>query len=102
MIDPTYVSVEEYQEKKSDSQNHVMVLQNYPNPANTLTKVEFIVSQKEFVSLKLYSSDGKLICTYVNKILVPGKYHVDIDVSNFKSGIYSYQINDTSLRLIKN
>ena len=102
MIDPTYVSVEEYQEKKSDSQNHVMVLQNYPNPANTLTKVEFIVSQKEFVSLKLYSPDGKLIRTYVNKLLVPGNYHIDIDVSNLKCGIYSYQINDTSLRLIKN
>jgi hypothetical protein len=101
MIDPTYVSVEEFQEKKSESENHVIVLQNYPNPANTLTKVEFIVTQKEFVSLKLYSSDGKLIRTYVNKLLIPGNYQVDIDVSNLKSGIYNYQINDTSFRLIK-
>jgi hypothetical protein len=101
MIDPTYVSVEEFQEKKSESENHVIVLQNYPNPANTLTKVEFIVTQKEFVSLKLYSSDGKLIRTYVNKLLIPGNYQVDIDVSNLKSGVYNYQINDTSFRLIK-
>lgn len=102
MIDPTYVSIEEFQRNKSDTQNNVIVLQNYPNPANTHTTVEFVVTRKQFVSLKLYSNDGKLIHTYVNKRLDTGNYHVDIDVSKLKSGVYNYQINDTSFRLIKN
>lgn len=102
MIDPTYVAIDEFQQKKSDSQNHVIVHQNYPNPATSITKVEFLVTRKDFVSLKLYSSDGKLIRTYVNNVLDPGNYHVNIDVSKLKSGVYTYQLNDVSYRLIKN
>jgi hypothetical protein len=100
-IDPTFVSITEYPKKKSNL-NAVILYQNYPNPAELTTKIKFTVIKKGFVSLHLDNIEGKEIQSYVNKILDPGAYDVDIDLHKLKSGIYNYRINNTCLRLIKN
>jgi len=100
MIDPTYVSVKELQQKKTDSES-VLVYQNYPNPAVDHTKVKFVVSKKSFVSLHLNNNEGKLLQTYVNKFLDSGAYEVELDLHDLKSGIYTYSINNICKKLIK-
>ena len=100
LIDPTYTSVEELQ-KKNKISDDVIIYQNYPNPAEYETRVKFTVLKKGFVSLRLYNSEGKQLRTYVNRILDPGNYDVDIDLQQFTRGVYSYSINNNSLNLIK-
>jgi len=101
MIDPTFVSVKEYYQKKNNPDD-VILFQNYPNPAGLTTKIKFTVTKKSFMSLHLNNIEGKEIQSYVNKVLDPGSYDVDIDLHNLKSGIYSYRINNACLKLIKN
>jgi len=101
VIDPTFVSVKEYHQKKNNP-DKVILFQNYPNPARLTTKIKFTVSKKSFVSLHLNNIEGEEIQTYVNKILDPGSYDVDIDLHNLRSGIYTYRINNACLKMIKN
>lgn len=101
MIDPTYVSVNENLQIKNNT-GDVILYPNYPNPAKYTTKIKFTVSKKCFVSLHLNTIDGKEIQSYVNKNLDPGTYDVDIDINNLQSGVYSYRINNSSFKLIKN
>ena len=101
MIDPTYTSTQEYQ-KKNKNPEEVIVYQNYPNPSENETKVKFIVAKRGFLSLQLNNIEGKEVGSYINKILNPGTYDVDIDLRNLRSGVYCYHINNKYFKLIKN
>lgn len=101
MIDPTFVSLEEFPQKNNNP-DAVVLYQNYPNPAEHTTKVKFTVTKQAFVSLRLNNIEGQEIQSYVNKVLSPGTYDVDLDIQNLKPGIYNYHINNTCLKLIKN
>ena len=66
--------------------------QNFPNPFNPVTHLEFGISDLEFVSLKVYDVLGNEIKTLVNEMKSPGVYNVEFDGSNLSSGMYFYKI----------
>ncbi|MBK8550022.1 MAG: T9SS type A sorting domain-containing protein [Ignavibacteria bacterium] len=66
--------------------------QNYPNPYNPVTNLEFGISKSGFVSLKVYDVQGREVSTLVNERLAPGTYKVDFNGSNFTSGVYFYRL----------
>ena len=66
--------------------------QNFPNPFNPITNLEFGISDLGFVSLKVYDILGKEITTLVNEKLSPGKYKVEFDGSGLPSGVYFYRL----------
>jgi len=102
MIDPAYTSISaDDLQKENRISNQVILFQNYPNPTEDETSVKFTVLKKGFVSLRLHNSDGKQVQTYINRVLDPGDYKVEIDLHKFTKGVYSYSINNCSLRLIK-
>ena len=101
MIDPTFVSVKELS-KKNNISDDVFLFQNFPNPAAITTRIKFTVTNKSFVSLHLSNIVGKEIQSYVNKVLDPGNYEINVDLEKLKPGTYNYRINNTSFKLIKN
>ncbi len=73
--------------------------QNYPNPFNPVTSIQYAVSSRQFVTLKVYDVLGNEIATLVNEEKQPGTYEVEFDatshsgeVRNLTSGIYFYQL----------
>jgi hypothetical protein len=86
--------------------------QNYPNPFNPGTKIKFDIpqnaeSQGSKVRLTIYDVLGREKAVPVNEMLVPGSYEIDIDGSNFASGIYFYRleageyVNEMKMVLLK-
>ena len=67
--------------------------QNYPNPFNGNTKIDFQISKKYFLSLKLYNIKGALIKTLAEGDYPPGNYSVDLNSSELASGIYIYSMS---------
>ncbi len=67
--------------------------QNYPNPFNPVTNLEFGISDRGFVSLKIYDLLGKEVATLVNAELNAGSYKYNFDASNLSSGIYFYKLS---------
>jgi hypothetical protein len=66
--------------------------QNYPNPFNPVTKIEYSVPQKCFVTLKVYNLLVEEVEVLINQEQTAGEYTVKFDGFNLASGIYIYRI----------
>jgi hypothetical protein len=69
-----------------------ILTQNYPNPFNPSTRIQFTISSRQFVSLKVYDVLGNEVATLVNKEKPAGIYEVNFNASGLSSGIYFYQL----------
>jgi 3-phytase len=67
--------------------------QNYPNPFNPITIINYGISEKTNVSLKIYNSLGVEIATLINEEKSAGKYTKKFDATGLPSGIYFFSLN---------
>lgn len=66
---------------------------NYPNPFNPSTTINFSLAKEGNVSLKVYNIMGELVKTIVdNAYKSAGSYNVSVRMDNFSSGIYFYTL----------
>lgn len=72
--------------------------QNFPNPFNPSTKIKFSVKENSFVSLKIFSIEGKEIANVVNDNRDGGDYEVNFDANKYglSSGTYFYTLETES------
>ena len=68
------------------------IYQNYPNPFNANTKIEFYMTENNFVTLQIINTLGRRVSTLLNQQLSPGEYSVNFEGSQLASGIYFYQL----------
>jgi len=68
--------------------------QNYPNPFNPSTSIQYAISSRQFVTLKVYDVLGKEVITLANEEKPAGMYNVEFRMQNLdlSSGIYFYQL----------
>jgi Secretion system C-terminal sorting domain len=66
--------------------------QNYPNPFNPSTSIQYTVSSRQFLTLKVYDILGREVVTLVNEEKPAGNYEVEFDGSGLGSGTYFYQL----------
>lgn len=66
--------------------------QNFPNPFNPKTNIQFDLPRVTLTRITIYDLLGKEIDVPVNQVLAAGKYNVDFDASNLASGVYFYKI----------
>jgi len=74
------------------------LLQNYPNPFNPSTRIEYTISNIDYVSLRIYNICGEEVKTLVNEYQEPGHYIVrwdgkDAIGTKVASGVYLYRIH---------
>lgn len=62
--------------------------QNFPNPFNPSTKIDFEISAASFVRIVVFDINGKEIKTLVNEFRVPGFYSEGFDAGGLPGGIY--------------
>src|SRR4030095_4956555 len=66
--------------------------QNFPNPFNPNTKINFDLPKGSDVKIVIYDLLGRETAVIANEQLDAGKYSVDFDASSFASGVYFYRI----------
>ena len=69
-----------------------ILFQNFPNPFNPSTTIQFQIPNSQFTTLRVYDTLGKEVSTLVSKKLNPGNHTCTFDGSNLASGIYYYQL----------
>ena len=75
--------------------------QNFPNPFNPTTSIEYSVPGNEYVSLKVFDILGNEVATLVNEQKAPGVYKIDFNASSLSSGIYFYKMQSGKFLKIK-
>ncbi len=66
--------------------------QNFPNPFNSSTTIEFEITAAGFVSLSVYDVLGRKVSTLVEGALEPGVHRRTFDGNALASGIYFYRL----------
>ncbi len=69
-----------------------LLKQNYPNPFNPTTNIQYAISNRQFVMIKVYDVLGNEIETLVDEEKLPGNYEVEFDASKLSSGTYFYRM----------
>jgi hypothetical protein len=74
---------------------------NYPNPFNPSTTIEFSIPIQSDVHLYVYDLLGRRIKELVNENLKMGNYSVTLNASALASGIYFYELDTNTFRATK-
>lgn len=75
--------------------------QNFPNPFNPVTKINFSIPKTTFTTLKVFDLLGREVRTLISQELQPKEYSISFDASNLTSGIYFYKLQSENFSEIK-
>lgn len=75
--------------------------QNYPNPSNPKSNIDFQLPEKTLINISVYNLLGQLVATLVNQEKDAGIYTVVFDGSNVSSGTYIYRITAGTFTEVK-
>ena len=81
------------------SEPDFVLSQNYPNPFQAETQIQFTLPKSADVHLEVFDLLGRKIATLVNGTYPSGTHSVRVDASDWAGGLYVYRLRsgDTSL-----
>jgi subtilisin family serine protease len=74
---------------------------NYPNPFNPKTSINFSLKKSGWVKLEVFNSIGQQVQVLVNEIKSEGKYSVSFDAGKSPSGMYFYRLTSDKFSDVK-
>ncbi len=82
------------------------LIQNFPNPFNNITQIQFTLSQNQHIRLKILDLTGKEVKTLVNNRMETGNHEITWNGTNNRgkevsSGVYLYELTDGRFRSVK-
>ena len=76
--------------------------QNFPNPFNPSTKINFDLPKDSKVTLVIYDLLGRVVKRLLNsEFKQAGRYSIDFNASNLASGVYFYRIEASEYEMTK-
>lgn len=72
------------------------VSQNFPNPFNAGTTIEFTLTRSDRVEIVIYDLLGRQVATIANKDFSAGRHIVWWNANDLSSGVYFYQLRSSS------
>ncbi len=88
-------------EQISETANKFELKQNYPNPFNPSTDIQFSLTERGYVLLKIYDSSGKEVETLLEGELNRGIYSFRFSPDQNASGIYFYSLVSGNNRITR-
>lgn len=73
-------------------ENNYTLMQNFPNPFNPITTIEYYLPKSSLVKLSVYDMLGRQVEILVDEEKPRGSYKVEFDANSLSSGVYFYQL----------
>jgi hypothetical protein len=70
--------------------------QNFPNPFDHMTTIEFEVLESGLYTIKVFNLLGKQVATLFDESVSPGNYTVDFNADRLSSGMYIYTLQNNN------
>jgi len=75
--------------------------QNFPNPFNPETTINFSLAQAGFTTLRVYNMLGEEVAELLNGYRNAGIQEITFDASTLSSGVYFYQLESGDFKMTK-
>jgi uncharacterized delta-60 repeat protein len=98
VIDLTFVSAEDEKELLPKT---FSLDQNFPNPFNPVTVINFALPSTGHVTLEVFNTLGEKVAQLTDGIMDAGYHSVSFDAKHLPSGIYFYQISSNNSIITK-
>jgi hypothetical protein len=90
-----FVGTKDYVEGELTGTPRLSLAQSYPNPATSLTRIEYALPTAGEVSLTVYDLAGRRVATLVSGEQAAGRHAVGWEVADIPSGVYLYRLETT-------
>jgi len=87
--------------KISSDENTIILSNNYPNPFNPVTVINYQIPYSDIVTLKVYDVSGKEVASLVNEMKNAGMHSVTFNASGLTSGFYFYKLSSNGVEQAK-
>ena len=84
-----------------DLQSSLILQQNYPNPFDQTTRIDYHIPKKIKVKLEVFNLLGQKVETLVDDIKTMGDYRVFWNAGDLPSGAYFYRLQTSERQVIK-
>ena len=81
---------------KQEIPSEYKLSQNFPNPFNPSTSIEYSLKGSGNITLRVFNAEGKLITTLFSGYLTAGSYKISWEAAGFSSGVYFYKLSSGS------
>jgi hypothetical protein len=78
------------------SPSNFALYQNFPNPFNPATTINYSLPEEALVAIKVYNAIGEEIAVLVNENKEVGSHSVDFNATSLPSGVYLYTLRTGS------
>jgi len=82
--------VNRVEEKTSNLINGYKIYQNFPNPFNSYSIIEYEIPNSTYIQISLYNTLGEEVKSIYKGNVTPGKHQIKINGTSLSSGIYYY------------
>ena len=93
--------IAEIEERKGELPQTFSLVQNFPNPFNPSTTINYEVASRGHVSINIYNMLGQTVGILVNEVKEPGRYTASFNGRALSSGLYFYEMRAGSFVSVK-
>ncbi|MDZ7332510.1 MAG: family 16 glycosylhydrolase [candidate division KSB1 bacterium] len=90
MIEP--IGQGRIESQRQSPSTHYFLAQNFPNPFNTTTIIQYGLPKTSHVKLELYNTCGQRIMTLVDETRPAGYSQIELNSNSLASGVYLYRL----------
>jgi len=98
---PIEVTVNAITDVNESSENNSLSLMAFPNPFNSSTKINYVLSIRQRVSIDVFDINGNKVKSLVNEIQDEGNYYFQFDATELSGDIYFLTIKTPTISVIK-
>jgi len=92
-----FIKPNSVENQKRDLPNIYSLAQNFPNPFNPSTSIQYAVVSRQNVKVVVYNSLGQAVKTFNEGEKESGIYTINFNGEGLSSGVYLYSINAVSV-----
>ena len=86
---------------KENNLSDFTLLKIYPNPFNPITNIEFSTYNNSYIEIIVYDIQGKQIYSFAENKQISGHQSIQINGSEWESGIYFIELKTGSKKTVK-
>jgi hypothetical protein len=75
--------------------------QNFPNPCNPSTLIQYVVPEQGHVTLKVYSVLGQEVRTVIDGVVCAGEFEAVLSMDGLPSGMYFYRFSGSGFENVR-